>query len=269
MLGTVYERKSEIAVFNAIGLNPTHIFLFFLAEAVVYSFIGSVGGYLIGQVLTVALKSAGLIQDVNINFSSLMVVYAILFTMALVVLSTLYPGYVATRTAVPSGQRKWSMPDHDGNTMTVVFPFIYRPRMAFGAMAYLYEYFKPLSEQSLGDIIANVRDTAVTKDDAGRTVLTLSYAVALAPYDLGVTQTVTFCMRYDEVVSSYRVHMTIERVSGRDTNWVTTNKPFLTRVRKHLLRWRNIDPTRQQGFVEAAAGLFDAPLPDDGNRMQV
>lgn len=106
MLGTVYERKSEIAVYNAIGLNPTHIFMFFLAEALVYSFIGAVGGYLIGQMLTMSIKSLGLIQDININFSSLIVVYAIVFTMLLVLLSTLYPGYVATRLTVPSGKRK-------------------------------------------------------------------------------------------------------------------------------------------------------------------
>ena len=43
MLGSVYERKKEIAIYNAVGLNPTHIGMFFLAESFVYSVIGSVG----------------------------------------------------------------------------------------------------------------------------------------------------------------------------------------------------------------------------------
>jgi len=266
MLGTVYERKSEIAVFNAIGLNPTHIFLFFLAEATVYSFIGSVGGYLIGQVLTVALKSAGMISDVNINFSSLMVVYAILFTMALVILSTIYPGYVATRTAVPSGKRKWSMPDNDGNTMNVVFPFIYQPRLALGVMYYVREFFEPLSEQSSGDLIAELKEADEEKDDAGRPVYSLSYALALAPYDLGVTQKVTFTTRYDEIVQSFRLHMDVERVSGRDTNWVTTNKPFLERMRKLLIRWRNIDPTRQAWFERKAAAMYGHAVEEESDK---
>jgi hypothetical protein len=56
MLGAVYERKYEIAIYNAIGLDPTHIFLFFLPEAFVYGVIGSVAGYLVGQLLATALK---------------------------------------------------------------------------------------------------------------------------------------------------------------------------------------------------------------------
>jgi hypothetical protein len=256
MLGTVYERKSEIAVFNAIGLNPTHIFMFFLAEAMVYSFIGAVGGYLIGQVLTVAIKSTGLIQDMNINFSSLIVVYAILLTMFLVMLSTIYPGYVATRLAVPSGKRKWSMPDHDGNQMQVVFPCIYRPELAYGIMYYLYSFFEPLSQQSSGDIIAEFQEAHEEKDKEGRHVLVIKYHLALAPYDLGVTQHATFKATYDEIVKSYRLHMDVERDSGRDTNWVTTNRPFLERMRKYLIRWRNIDPTRQNWYVKHADELF-------------
>lgn len=262
MLGTVYERKSEIAIYNAIGLNPTHIFMFFLAEAMVYSFIGSVGGYLIGQVLTVGIKSLGLVEGMNINFSSLIVVYAILFTMLLVLLSTIYPGYAATRLAVPSGKRKWSMPPNDGQSMKVIFPFIYRPRLAYGVMHYLYSFFEPLSEQSSGDIIAQFDGAGESRDGQGRPVLRLRYHISLAPYDLGVTQHVEFKATYDAEVKSYRLHMDVERDTGRDTNWVTTNKPFLERMRKYLLRWRNIDPTRQNWYVKHAENLFAATAPD-------
>lgn len=266
MLGTVYERKSEIAVYNAIGLNPTHIFMFFLAEALVYSFIGAVGGYLIGQLLTVGIKSLGLIEGMNINFSSLIVVYAILFTMLLVLLSTIYPGFVATRIAVPSGKRKWSMPPNDGETMNVVFPFIYRPRLAYGVMYYLYSFFEPLSEQSSGDIIAQFDEAAQERDQQGRPVMSLKYHISLAPYDLGVTQHVVFKATYDGVVKSYRLHMDLIRDSGRDTNWVTTNKPFLERMRKYLIRWRNIDPTRQNWYVDHAQELFAPEIEDDHNQ---
>lgn len=257
MLGTVYERKSEIAVFNAIGLNPTHIFTFFLAEAFVYSLLGAVGGYLIGQLLAMGLKASDLVTGVNINFSSLMVVYAIAFTMALVMLSTIYPGWVATRVAVPSGKRKWSMPDNDGNSMNVVFPFIYRSHLAPGALVYLHHFFESFSDQSLGDIVAQFEGSTIRNDEDGKPVRTLTYLIALAPYDLGVTQRVTFTSGYDEEVRSYRMHMKVERVSGQETNWVTTNKPFLERMRKYLIRWRNIDPTRQNWYVEQADNLFE------------
>jgi len=264
MLGTVYERKYEIAVYNAVGLNPTHIFLFFLAEAFVYGVIGSVSGYLIGQVIAVLLKTFGLMQKINVNFSSLMVGYAIMFTIGLVLLSTIYPGIVATRTAVPSGKRKWSLPDHDGQRMNVVFPFIYQPALAAGVMHYLYEYFLTYTEQSIGDQVVALEELSAGTDAKGRETFRMQYGVALAPYDLGVTQTVTFTTHFDEVVDSYRVHMTVDRISGQDTNWVTTNKPFLEKLRKLLIRWRNIDPTQHSWYIEQGRKLFDAAKPSDG-----
>lgn len=256
MLGTVHERRFEIAVYNAIGLNPMHIFLFFLAEALVYSVIGAIGGYLIGQVLAIIVQSLDLVRGMNINFSSLIVVYAIMFTIAVVLLSTIYPAYVATRTAVPSGKRKWSLPDHDGQRMRVAFPFIYQPDLAIGVMSYLNEYFSAHTEQSLGDQIVHLKDLSAASDSGGRPVYTMVYSVALAPYDLGVTQNVTFQVAYENEIGSYRVSMDNIRVSGQDTNWVTTNKPFLEKLRKILIRWRNIDPTEHRLYVEKGRALF-------------
>ena len=258
MLGSVYERKYEIAIYNAIGLNPTHIFTFFLAEAFVYSVIGSVGGYLIGQVLAIAIRGLNVVQDININFSSLMVVYVILFTIGLVLLSTVYPAIVATRTAVPSGQRKWSMPEHDGEHMNVVFPFIYQAAVIGGVMAYLSEYFGAFTEKSLGDQIATLEEQSLALDAEGRPTYSLVYAVALAPYDLGVTQAVAFRGCYDEAVQCFRVQMQITRRSGQDTNWVTTNKPFLEKLRKLLIRWRNLDPAQHAIYTQQSTKLFAA-----------
>jgi len=258
MLGTVYERKKEIAVFNAIGLNPTHIFTFFLAEALVYGVLGSVGGYLIGQVLAIGLKSLELVTEINVNFSSLMVVYAILFTIGLTLLSTIYPGIVATRTAVPSGKRTWSLPDHDGQHMDVTFPFIYRADLAPGVIHYLHEYFDGFTEQSIGDMLAMLVRVNEGRDASGRPSYSLTYDVALAPFDLGVTQITAFEARYDDVADSYRMYMTTDRTSGQDTNWATVNKPFLEKLRKLLIQWRNIDPTRHNWHTEQGKKLLAA-----------
>ena len=111
--------------------------MFFLAEAFVYSVIGSVGGYLIGQGTSIFLTRTKLITNINLNFSSLSVVYVIMFTVAVVLLSTIYPSIVATRAAVPSGKRKWSLPENDGKVMNVVFPFIYQHNLIFGIIGYL------------------------------------------------------------------------------------------------------------------------------------
>ena len=256
MLGSVYERKFEIAIYNAIGLNPTHIGLFFLAEAFVYSVIGSVGGYLIGQILALGLTHFDLVSGLNLNFSSLTVVYVILFTIVIVLLSTLYPAVVATRAAVPSGKRTWSLPEHDGETMEVVFPFIYQPKLLLGVLAYLQDYFARFTEASIGELIASLEEEEADKDDKDRARYRMRYDIALAPYDLGVTQKVTFVAAFDEVVQSYRITMTIVRASGQDSNWVTTNKPFLEKMRKHLMQWRNMTPEDHAAYTKTGKSTF-------------
>lgn len=256
MLGSVFERKREIAIYNAIGLNPTHIGLFFLAESFVYAVIGSVGGYLIGQVLSIALNRFGLVSDINLNFSSLSVVYVILFTIGIVLLSTLYPAIVATRAAVPSGKRKWSMPQHEGERMEVAFPFIYQHDLLPGVMNYLEEYFARYTEVSLGDMITELEEKSSGKDEDGRDTYYLKYSVALAPYDLGVTQKVNIQAGYDWKVQAHTIVMSISRTSGQDSNWVTTNKPFLEKLRQYLMHWRDLDSVQRALYVEHGKQSF-------------
>jgi hypothetical protein len=180
----------------------------------------------------------------------------ILLTVSVVLLSTLYPARVATKTAIPSGKRRWSLPDHDGQTMDVAFPFIYHPTLALGIMGYVEQYFGRFTEASLGDLLAVREGRSRGCDAGGRPTYALRYHVALAPFDLGVTQTVTFTARYDEVVDSYRIFAHISRVSGQDTSWACTNRPFLEQLRQHLMRWRNLGPEEQQAFVQEGAGSF-------------
>ncbi len=49
MKGSVYERRDEIAVYNAVGIAPRYIFFMFIAEAFVYAVVGSMLGYLLSQ----------------------------------------------------------------------------------------------------------------------------------------------------------------------------------------------------------------------------
>jgi hypothetical protein len=156
---------------------------------------------------------------------------------------------------VPSGKRSWSLPDNDGQEMKVELPFIYQPDLVKGVMHYLHQFFMSHTEQSLGDMMATFESFTVDTDDNGRPIYKLSYNVALAPYDLGVTQRVIFTMFYSEIVSSYRIELHNIRLSGQDTNWVTTNKPFLDNLRKLLMRWRNMDSTQHSWHIEQSENL--------------
>ncbi len=148
------------------------------------------------------------------------------------------------------------MPPNDGTTMEVVFPFIYQTVLLPGIMRYLEEYFGQFTEASTGDMIAKLDRKATGKDADGRPVYTLVYHIALAPFDLGVTQQMTFLAHYDDVVQSFRVRMTTVRVSGQDSNWISTNKPFLEKLRKHMLQWRNLDAGQHELFVRKGQESF-------------
>jgi hypothetical protein len=157
---------------------------------------------------------------------------------------------------VPSGKRKWSLPDNDGNTMDVVFPFIYQPDLILGLMGYLADYFGRFTEASFGDLIAENQTVETGRDDEGRPTYQLRYNIALAPFDLGVTQRARFQCAYDARVQAYRIRMHVARASGQDTNWTTTNKPFLERLRTYLLHWRNLQPGEHAAFVLKGQDLF-------------
>jgi hypothetical protein len=163
----------------------------------------------------------------------------------------------AVRTAVPSGKRTWSMPAHKGNRMEIVFPFIYQPHIAPGVLAYLTDYFANFTEVSVGDLIAKLLARGHDQDARGRARYHLEYHIALVPYDLGVTEDLRFNLFYDDEVQAYRLVLHIDRVSGQDVNWLTTNRPFLERLRKYLMRWRNLDLAQQTLYVKQSEAALE------------
>ena len=48
MMNSVYERRKEIRTLSMVGLNPTHIGLIFVAEAIILGMVGGSLGYLAG-----------------------------------------------------------------------------------------------------------------------------------------------------------------------------------------------------------------------------
>jgi hypothetical protein len=179
-----------------------------------------------------------------------------------VLVSTLYPAVVATRAAVPSGKRTWSLPANDGNQMQLLLPFIYQHRLVAGIVEYLDDYFQRFSEASTGEMIATREVKERTADGEGTHSYDLRYVLALAPYDLGVTQAVHFEARLNTEINSYQITMTIQRVSGQDSNWVTTNRPFLEKLRKHMMHWRNMSADNQKIYVSRAEAEFSGLSPE-------
>lgn len=262
MLGSVMERRREVAIYNAIGLNPGHVMMFFLAESFVFGVVGSVAGYLIGQ--TLSLVVTRFIPTLNLNYSSLSVMVVIFLTIATVLLSTVYPAVMAARAAVPSGQRRWSLPQPDGDQIHIHFPFSYDAERVLGVCAYLRDYMRQNSEASTGKFLAklgpvgHVPIAGGAKDERAYAML---FDIAPAPFDLGVNQTMEVYAYYDKQVKAHMLSVHLTRVSGETGNWVTVNQPFLESLRKRLLGWRSQKATTHEAFFREGEQLF-AGAPD-------
>ncbi len=106
MLNSIYERRKEIRTLSMVGLNPTHIGLIFVTEAIILGMVGGSLGYVVGL---------GFYRIMNLLGQNLMVREklewwwsAIGFALALTasVLSSLRPAALAVSTYTPSKIRR-------------------------------------------------------------------------------------------------------------------------------------------------------------------
>lgn len=266
MLGSVIERRREVAIYNAIGLNPSHVMMFFLAESFVFGIVGSVAGYLIGQALSLVLSRFSSLA-LSLNYSSLSVMVVIFLTIGTVLLSTIYPAAMAAKAAVPSGQRRWSAPKPEGDCIRVQFPFSYDSGRVLGVCAYLRDYMRQNSEASTGQFLAKVgavgwvpvdpatADPQAT-DPTHCRAYTMVFDIAPAPYDLGVNQKMEVYAYYDHRVRAHVLEVFLTRLSGQSSNWVTVNQSFLESLRKRLLGWRSQRTETQAKYYRDGEQLF-------------
>jgi hypothetical protein len=239
MLGSVADREKEIYTFSALGLAPPHVASLFFAEAMVYSVIGGLGGYLIAQgtmkILAVA-ASYGLLQVPEMNYSSTNAIVTILIVMATVLISAIFPAIKASRSANPGLLRSWRPPAPEGDVYDIVFPFTVSEYDLTGVVSFLREHFNNFSDTGLGAFMA--KNPHLLKYDDGS--LGLSSHLALAPFDLGVTQQFELRSAPSEIKGIDEVKIRLVRKSGQPKDWVRLNKQLFDDLRTQFLLWRSL-----------------------------
>jgi hypothetical protein len=239
MLGSVADREKEIYTFSALGLAPPHVASLFFAEALVYSVIGGMGGYLIAQgtmkILSV-LASYGLLQVPEMNYSSTNAIVTILIVMATVLISAIFPAIKASRSANPGLLRSWRPPAPNGDVYDIVFPFTVSEYDLTGVVSFLREHFNNFSDTGLGAFMA--KNAKLLKYEDGS--LGLSAHLALAPFDLGVTQQFELRSAPSEIKGIDEVKIRLIRKSGQPKDWVRLNKALFNDLRTQFLLWRSI-----------------------------
>lgn len=239
MLGSVADREKEIFTFSALGLAPPHVASLFFAEAMVYSVIGGLGGYLIAQGSMKLLGIAatyGLVRVPEMNYSSTNAIVTILIVMATVLVSAIYPAIKASRSANPGLLRSWKLPPPTGDLFDLVFPFTVSGYDLTGVVSFLREHFESFSDTGLGSFMA--RDTKMTVAEDGG--LGISARLALAPFDLGVTEVLELRSKPSEIEGIDEINIRLTRLSGQPKDWERLNKVLLDDLRTQFLLWRSL-----------------------------
>jgi len=252
MLGSIYERTKEIAIFSSLGLSPRHIALMFLTESSVYAIISGVLGYIIGVVAVHLLFALGAFPPgLHPNYAVGFVVLVVGFLMITTILSTLYPMAKVSKLVTPSLERKWKIPTKPmGTEWTIPLPFTMPKEEAIGALEYVAEYFQSqMLERGAEDFIT--RSVSFIPKE-GRILA----VVALAPYEMGVVQEVDL-----HIVPSgsdkYAFNIYLRRVSGVTDVWLTRTRNFVDNVRKQFLIWRTLRFEERKDYIQRAKSKME------------
>jgi hypothetical protein len=256
LLGSIVDRQKEIFTMSALGLAPPDVGALFFAESSVFAVVGGMGGYLISQVTVKVLSilsGYGLVDVPNVNFSSFSSIVTILIVMATVMLSTIYPARVASRSANPGVLRKWKMPEPRGDEMAFTFPFTVSADNVGGVIEFIREHFQNHGDASLGAFAA--REIRITKEPGAGGALArgISAEIALAPFDLGVSQRFAMTTRPSDIAGIDEVVVRLERLNGAPGTWVRSNRAFIDDLREQFLRFRSL-PLETILHYQALAG---------------
>ena len=253
MLGAVYERVREIGIYSAVGLAPVHVAFLFIAEACVYAIIGGILGYLMGQSIAWGLVKWGLLAGLTLNYSSMSTVTSTIIVMLVVLGSTIYPAVKASRMAVPDIERKWRLPEPEGDTWHFDLPFTVLSEEALGLNIFMRDYFEAHADESASDFYTDQVNSHRKKGSGGVEEYSIEMMVWLAPYDLGVSQRIdliTVPTEEAEEEDLYKIYLQVYRESGEIASWKRVNRRFLNLLRKQFLIWRTFNVAVRNEFHE-------------------
>jgi hypothetical protein len=266
LLGSINDREKEIYTFSALGLSPVHVGVLFFAEAAVYAFVGGVGGQLLAQAVGLGaswLSAAGQIEPVSLNYSSTNALFATAVVMLTVLVSAIYPALRASRSANPGLVRSWTMPEARGDLLSLTFPFTVSAYDITGVVSFLAEHFRRHDDVGLGSFAAS--GVTIGRSDTGH--LVLSSDLALAPFDLGVTQHLRLTAVPSEIEGVDEVAIDVTRQSGASGDWQRQNRVFMRELRRQFLVWRTLSSEAIEAYRRetlAALGPGDAaPQPHE------
>ncbi len=252
MLGSVYERTKEIAIYNAIGMSPLHISLSFIVESISYALPAVFSGYLAGLVMTAALINSGLYPpDLYPNFSSFTVLIVICLGLAVTAVSSTYPSILAARLAVPSRVRRWqkTISRPKGDYWEVAIPLIVNTKEeVLGVYSFLREYLSfSLQRESL--FTAESMEVKELREGVTEIVRFVANC-RLAPYDLGIMSDLVMEGARLNRDAPFTFKLGLQRTAGYASTWRTACPSVADQIRKQILIWRALTPEERRRYID-------------------
>ncbi|MGE4195357.1 MAG: FtsX-like permease family protein [Pseudodesulfovibrio sp.] len=260
MIGSVYERRPEIAVYTSVGLAPPHVAFLFIAEALAFAVISVVVGYILAQTSSAFLAGTSLWAGMTANYSSTAGVAAMILVIGVVLISAIYPARVAASIAIPDVNKSWTMPKAEGGRMTVILPFLIKMTEMNSAGGFLRQYYMAHHDVSHGmfctdDMVCNFLDLEQQEVRTGLLsgatpdiplsddlCFSMDLRVWLAPFDFGVRQKVKLVFCPSDIYQGFRqIKVVLAHEAGELTAWENLNRNFINDLRKQLLVWRSLD----------------------------
>jgi len=252
LIGSVVERRREIAVYSTVGLSPMHVTGMFLAESLTYAIMGSLFGYLAGLMGIRSLLLFQLVpEEMTVNFSSSFVMIAIGFSMLLVILSSLLPAQKAGLMVTPSLKRKWEITTKPiGDDWIIPMPFVSTEEEVYGVLRYISELLDVYTSRDAGTFLVRTREM---REDliSENPYKELVAETALAPWDSGLIQKVFIrAIRQREEESKgwfFQIHL--KYMEGDRKIWMTRNPRLLDILRKQFLIWRGLGKEEKEKYL--------------------
>jgi cell division protein FtsX len=258
MVGSVVERRREIAVYTSVGLAPPHVASLFVAEALAFGIISAVIGYLAAQTAAHFLAGTALWAGMTANYSSLAGVASLIIVMAVVLLSVIYPARVAGRIAIPDVTRTFRLPAVHGASMTMPLPFLFKVPEQDCIVGFLLEYYQAHVDVAHGlfaveDISVEYACPVGRAPAAHADCFTLSFCAWLAPFDFAIRQRVSIisCPSPD-YPGFLEMNLTVVRQSGEKNVWYRLCREFVNDLRRQLLIWRSLEREEKERFEPVA-----------------
>lgn len=258
MMGSVYERRREIFVYNSVGLSPGSVSALFLAESTVYAIIGAGLGYLLGQAVSRLFQVTGILGGLTMNYTAGTTVLVTALTMLIVLLSTVYPARQAYHAATPDIEKETAdlgSGSGEVDVLSLYLPFVTVPANAMAMQAYMREFLASIEGVTVGQLAVDQLRSRLDQEH-GHPAPTLCFRAWLAPFDLGISHDVELRVVYRAERGICQYHLRARRYSGDHQNWRRLMPRFVFALRRQLLMWRVLPESEIQTYRDRGRRLF-------------